>query len=91
MNYDPYDPKSQDVYLCLIEMYLSPPNLSDLGINIPNTPTQPEANVRDALSVLTKHHQLIDTVKVRACVCVCVCVRVCVCIGVQIQSRTESL
>ncbi len=44
-------------------MYLSPPDLSEYGIRLPEA-TQLEANVKDALSVLTKHHHLIDTTKV---------------------------
>ena len=63
MNYDPDQEKSKDVYLCLIKMYLSPPNLEDYGIRLPDA-TQPEANVRDALSMLTRHHHLMDTAKV---------------------------
>ena len=62
-NYDPEQEKSKDVYLCLIKMYLSPPNLADYGIRLPDG-LQPEANVRDALSMLTRHHHLMDTAKV---------------------------
>ena len=65
-NYDPEQERSKDVYLCLIKMYLSPPNLGDYGIQLPGDATQPEANVKDSLSVLTRHHHLIDTTKVRA-------------------------
>ena len=68
-NFDPEREESREVYLSLIKMYLSPPNLSDYGIRLPDG-TQPEANVEDALRVLAAHHGLIDTAKV--CVCVCV-------------------
>ena len=64
MNYDPEKEHRKDVYLCLINMYLSPPNLKGFGIEIPEDTAQPEANVKDALSVLTRHHHLIDTTKV---------------------------
>ena len=62
-------------------MYLSPPNLAEYGIRLPDG-SQPEANVNDALRVLTAHHDLIDTAKVFmrgvGCVWVCgVCVSVC--------------
>lgn len=64
MNYDPDQEKSKDVYLCLIKMYLSPPDLADYGIRLLDNTTKPETNVRAALSVLTKHHHLIDTTRV---------------------------
>ena len=64
MNYDPEQEHRKDVYLCLINMYLSPPDLKGFGIEIPEDTAQPEANVKDALSVLTRHHHLIDTTKV---------------------------
>ena len=64
-NYDPEQEHRKDVYLCLINMYLSPPDLKGFGIEIPEDTAQPEANVKDALSVLTRHHHLIDTTKVR--------------------------
>ena len=60
-------------------MYLSPPNLAEYGIRLPDG-SQPEANVNDALRVLTAHHDLIDTAKVKACVCIYVCVCACVCV-----------
>ncbi len=44
-------------------MYLSPPDLSEYGIRLPEA-TQLEANVKDTLSVLTKHHHLMDITKV---------------------------
>ena len=56
-------PLTSQVYLCLIKMYLSPPNLAEYGIRLPDG-SQPEANVNDALRVLTAHHDLIDTAKV---------------------------
>ena len=59
-------PLTSQVYLCLIKMYLSPPNLAEYGIRLPDG-SQPEANVNDALRVLTAHHDLIDTAKVRMC------------------------
>ena len=62
-NYDPEREESREVYLCLIKMYLSPPNLADYGIRLPDG-SQPEANVEDALKVLASHHGLIDTAKV---------------------------
>ena len=65
MNYNPEQEHSKDVYLCLIKMYLSPPNLKELGIRMPDNTTQPDTNVKDALSVLTRHYHLIDTIKVR--------------------------
>ena len=51
------------VYLSLIKMYLSPPNMDDYGISLPGG-VKPEPNVNAALRVLTTHHDLIDTVKV---------------------------
>ena len=51
------------VYLSLIKMYLSPPNMDDYGISLPGG-VKPEPNVNAALRVLTMHHDLIDTVKV---------------------------
>lgn len=62
-NYDPEREESREVYLCLIKMYLSPPNLADYGIRLPDG-SQPDANVEDALKVLASHHGLIDTAKV---------------------------
>ena len=59
-------PLTSQVYLCLIKMYLSPPNLAEYGIRLPDG-SQPEANVNDALRVLTAHHDLIDTAKVCMC------------------------
>lgn len=63
-NYDPDKEDSKDVYLCLIKMYLSPPNLTDYGIKVPEG-SQPEPNVDDALRVLMSHHHVIDTAKVQ--------------------------
>ena len=51
------------VYLSLIKMYLSPPNMDDYGISLPGG-VKSEPNVNAALRVLTTHHDLIDTVKV---------------------------
>ena len=62
-NYDPEKEDSREVYLCLIRMYLSPPNLADYGIRVPEG-SQPEPNVDDALRVLMSHHHVIDTAKV---------------------------
>ncbi len=62
-NYDSEREESREVYLCLIKMYLSPPNLADYGIRLPDG-SQPEANVEDALKVLSSHHGVIDTAKV---------------------------
>ena len=44
-------------------MYLCPPDLLEYGLRLPEG-SQPEANVDDALRVLTSHHDLIDTAKV---------------------------
>lgn len=62
-NYDPEREESREVYLSLIKMYLCPPDLREYGIRLPEG-SQPEANVEDALRVLTAHHNLIDTAKV---------------------------
>ena len=63
MNYDPEKEESREVYLCLFKMYLSPQNLEEFGIHVPEG-SQPEANVDDALRVLLAHHNQIDTAKV---------------------------
>ena len=62
-NFDPNHDESRDVYLCLFKMYLSPPDLEEFGIRVPEG-SQPEANVDDALKVLMSHHSRIDTAKV---------------------------
>ena len=54
---------SAQVYLSLIKMYLSPPDLVSYGIRLPEG-SLPEANVEDALKVLTAHHHLVDSTKV---------------------------
>ena len=64
MTYDPNHEESGEVYLCLFKMYLSPPNMEDFGIRVPEG-SQPEASVDDALRVLMAHHNVIDTAKVR--------------------------
>ena len=51
-------------------MYLSPPNLEEYGIRVPEG-SRPEASVEEALRVLMSHHSVIDNAKV--CVHVCVC------------------
>ena len=63
MTYDPNHEESREVYLCLFKMYLSPPNMEEFGIRVPEG-SQPEASVDDALRVLMAHHSLIDTAKV---------------------------
>ena len=65
MTYDPNHEESREVYLCLFKMYLSPPNMEEFGIRVPEG-SQPEASVDDALRVLMAHHSLIDTAKVRS-------------------------
>ena len=66
MTYDPNHGESREVYLCLFKMYLSPPNMEEFGIRVPEG-SQPEASVDDALRVLMAHHSLIDTAKVCCC------------------------
>ena len=63
MNYDPDREDSRDVYLCLINMYLSPPKLEEYGISVDKS-ERPVRNVKAALDVLTSHHHLMDTTKV---------------------------
>jgi hypothetical protein len=63
MTYDPEREESREVYLCLFRMYLSPPDMAEFGIRVPEG-SQPEASVDDALRVLMAHHPLIDTAKV---------------------------
>ena len=51
------------MYLCLINMYLSPPDPASYGITLPECEL-PEPNVKAALAVLTSHHHMMDTTKV---------------------------
>lgn len=64
VNYDPDREECRDVYLCLINMYLSPPRLEEYGISVAKS-ERPVRNVKAALDVLTAHHHLMDTTKVR--------------------------
>lgn len=68
MNYDPDQEGCKDMFLCLIRMYLLPPDdMAEYGIRLPNIPktAQPKANIKEALAVLSGHHHLIDTAKLK--------------------------
>ncbi len=66
VNYDQDREESRDVYLCLINMYLSPPRLEEYGISVAKS-ERPVRNVKAALDVFTAHHHLMDTTKVHMC------------------------
>ena len=51
------------MYLSLVEMYLHPPSLKDLGISLPNSPRL-QCDVETAMIVLATHHERINTAKV---------------------------
>ncbi|XP_065183462.1 LOW QUALITY PROTEIN: vam6/Vps39-like protein [Sycon ciliatum] len=59
-NYNRSSEHSKDVYLCLLRMYLQPPQASSLGVS---SDTIPQANVTAALEVLLEHYEHIDTAK----------------------------
>ena len=61
MNYDPEQEHRKDVYLCLINMYLSPPDLKGFGIEIPEDTAGGQRQGRlvgaDTASSPDRHHQ----------------------------------
>ena len=54
------------VYLSLLRMYLSPPDVHCLG-PIKMELSEPQANLQAALQVLELHHSKLNTTKVRGC------------------------
>ncbi|KAM4664640.1 vam6/Vps39-like protein isoform 2-T2 [Discoglossus pictus] len=61
-HYDPSKEGSRDVYLSLIRMYLSPPDVHCLG-PIKIKLELPETNLEAALAVLEQHHGKLNTTK----------------------------
>ncbi|XP_070698619.1 vam6/Vps39-like protein [Pempheris klunzingeri] len=53
---------NKDVYLSLLRMYLSPPDVHCLG-PIKMEPSEPQANLQAALHVLELHHSKLNTTK----------------------------
>ena len=51
------------VYLSLVQMYLHPPMLSDLGIKVPDK-VKAERDDEKAMKILHQYHSKIDTAKV---------------------------
>ncbi|MEE6527687.1 hypothetical protein FKM82_029247 [Ascaphus truei] len=62
-HYDHNKPGNRDVYLSLIRMYLSPPDVHCLG-PIKIKVEEPKANLGAALAVLEQHHGKLNTTKV---------------------------
>ena len=63
---DPPAPPPPQVYLSLLRMYLSPPDVHCLG-PIKMELAEPQANLQAALQVLELHHSKLNTTKVRYC------------------------
>uniref|UniRef100_A0AAZ3RG31 CNH domain-containing protein n=1 Tax=Oncorhynchus tshawytscha TaxID=74940 RepID=A0AAZ3RG31_ONCTS len=61
-HYDKETDRSQDVYLSLLRMYLSPPDVHCLG-PIKMELLEPQANLMAALHVLELHHSKLNTTK----------------------------
>uniref|UniRef100_H3ABJ6 VPS39 subunit of HOPS complex n=1 Tax=Latimeria chalumnae TaxID=7897 RepID=H3ABJ6_LATCH len=61
-HYDRNTDGSKDVYLSLLRMYLSPPDVHRLG-PIKMEMSEPQANLQAALQVLELHHSKLDTTK----------------------------
>lgn len=59
-NYKSSVDGNKDVYLSLLRMYLSPPDVHCLG-PVSTEPTEPQANLQAALHVLELHHSKIST------------------------------
>ena len=51
------------MYLSLVQMYLHPPTLSDLGITVPDK-VKAERDDEKAMKILHQYHSKIDTAKV---------------------------
>jgi hypothetical protein len=65
--YDPENEENKEVYLHLIRVYLHPPSLKSLGINLPDKQsedTEPTRDIITAMSILASYHEKIDTAKV---------------------------
>ncbi|XP_043119508.1 vam6/Vps39-like protein [Puntigrus tetrazona] len=61
-HYDPSTNGNKDVYLSLLRMYLSPPDVHFLG-PIKMELCEPQANLQAALNVLQLHHSKLNTTK----------------------------
>ncbi|XP_005158975.1 vam6/Vps39-like protein isoform X2 [Danio rerio] len=61
-HYDPATNGNKDVYLSLLRMYLSPPDVHFLG-PIKMELCEPQANLQAALNVLQLHHSKLNTTK----------------------------
>ncbi|XP_016097637.1 vam6/Vps39-like protein [Sinocyclocheilus grahami] len=61
-HYDPSTDGNKDVYLSLLRMYLSPPDVHFLG-PIKMELCEPQANLQAALKVLQLHHSKLNTTK----------------------------
>lgn len=61
-HYDPETNGNKDVYLSLLRMYLSPPDVHFLG-PIKMELCEPQANLQAALNVLQLHHSKLNTTK----------------------------
>ncbi|XP_067312282.1 vam6/Vps39-like protein isoform X2 [Pseudorasbora parva] len=61
-HYDPAANGNKDVYLSLLRMYLSPPDVHFLG-PIKMELCEPQANLQAALKVLQLHHSKLNTTK----------------------------
>lgn len=61
-HYDPAANGNKDVYLSLLRMYLSPPDVHFLG-PIKMQLCEPQANLQAALNVLQLHHSKLNTTK----------------------------
>lgn len=61
-HYDPATNGNKDVYLSLLRMYLSPPDVHFLG-PIKMQLCEPQANLQAALNVLQLHHSKLNTTK----------------------------
>ncbi|GCC39194.1 hypothetical protein chiPu_0023276, partial [Chiloscyllium punctatum] len=62
-HYDWNKEGDKDVYLSLLRMYLSPPDIHCVG-PIRMEILEPQANLQAALQVLELHHSKLDTTKV---------------------------
>eukprot|EP00731_Ephydatia_muelleri_P022085 Em0014g676a len=64
-NYDAEKERNKDVYLSLLKMYMSPPDLEkQYGLCLPSGSPRPAPNLRLAIQILTTYHCQIDTIKV---------------------------
>ncbi|XP_070577538.1 vam6/Vps39-like protein [Ptychodera flava] len=60
-TYDPNREGNKNVYLCLLRMYINPPDASTLGVMV--NAESPKPNTEAALAVLEQHFDKIDTAK----------------------------